>query len=289
MSTFTVAGLQLALGNHQDNFATIRQQVILAKKRFPHLDMVLLPELCTFGSAPRFAQPMPGAAEQRYCELAAELGIWLLPGSLYERDGEAIYNTAPAINPDGEVVARYRKMFPFLPYETGVSSGRECVSFEVPGVARFGIAICYDMWFPEVCRTLAWQGAEVVLHPTLTNTIDRDAELALSRANATMNQIYMVDINAAGELGVGQSIVAGPGGEVLHQASTHHEVILVELDLAYLRRCREQGWHGLGQPLKSFRDHPLAYPPYQSGARSEALDQLGPLAKPKGRNWNHTD
>ncbi|SHH95566.1 carbon-nitrogen hydrolase family protein [Ferrimonas marina] len=288
MTTFTVAGLQLALGNHRDNFAQIRQQVVLAKARFPHLDMVLLPELCTFGSAPRFAQPMPGDAELRYCELALELGIWLIPGSLYERDGDNIYNTSPIISPDGEVVQRYRKIYPFLPYETGVSSGRELVTFDVPGIARFGIAICYDMWFPEVVRSLAWLGAEVILHPTLTNTIDRNAELALTRANATMNQVYMLDINAAGDLGVGQSIVAGPGGEVIHQSGQHQELIPVELDLDYLRRTREQGWNGLGQPLKSFRDHPLAYPPYQPGARSDALDQLGPLTKPNPRNWTQS-
>jgi predicted amidohydrolase len=62
-------------------------------------------------------------------------------------------------------------MFPFYPYETGVTQVHYCV-FDVPNVARFGVSICYDMWFPETIRTLVTMGA-VILHPTLTGTIDR--------------------------------------------------------------------------------------------------------------------
>ncbi|MCH8537711.1 MAG: carbon-nitrogen hydrolase family protein [Alkalimonas sp.] len=287
MSTFTLAGLQLALTSGTDNFPHIREQVLATKRRYPNLDMILLPELCTFGPAPRFAEPLPGPAEQNYCQLAIEAGIWICNGSLFERDGDHIYNTSSVIAPDGKVHCRYRKVYPFLPYEVGVTAGTEFTVFDIPGVARFGLSICYDMWFPESIRALVWQGAEVILHPTLTNTIDRNVELAIARANACTNQSYLIDINAAGTMGVGQSIVAGPGGEIIHQASVHHEAIVVELDLDYLRRVRRQGWHSLGQPLKSFRDHPLAFPQYQPDARSEALEQLGDLEKPAGRNWTH--
>src|SRR3546814_4288082 len=96
-------------------------------------------------------------------------------------------------------------MFPFAPYERGVAPGSEFVVFDVPGAGRFGVSICYDMWFPETTRSLASLGAEVILHPTLTNTIDRDAELAIARASAATNQCYFVDINVAGALGVGRS------------------------------------------------------------------------------------
>ena len=68
---------------------------------------------------------------------------------------------------NGEVVGRYDKIFPFYPYETGVTGGDEFLIFDVPDVGRFGITICYDMWFPETSRTLAVQGVEVILHPTL--------------------------------------------------------------------------------------------------------------------------
>jgi deaminated glutathione amidase len=207
--------------------------------------------------------------------------LWLVPGSLYERDGDLVYNTTPVINPRGEVVARYRKMFPFLPYEKGVTPGSEFVVFDVPEVGRFGVSICYDMWFPETTRTLAWMGAEVIVHPTMTNTIDRDIELAIARTNAAVNQCYFVDVNCAGRLGNGRSIVVGPDGGVMHQAGTGYEVIPVELDLGLVRRSRQRGLLGLGQVLKSFRDSDVQFPPYVAGkGGSPALEALGPLVVP---------
>src|SRR3546814_358154 len=167
-------------------------------------------------------------------------------------------------------------MFPFAPYERGVAPGSEFVVFDVPGAGRFGVSICYDMWFPETTRSLASLGAEVILHPTLTNTIDRDAELAIARASAATNQCYFVDINVAGALGVGRSVICGPGGEVIHQAGSGREVIAFEVDFAHVRRCRERGWQGLGQPLKSFRDSTVAFPAYGAAAApSDALCEFG--------------
>lgn len=283
MSTFMIAGLQLNLVNNEDNFYRIREQVVLAKKRFAQLDMVVLSELATFGSAPRFAQTLPGDAENRFCQLALENNIYLVTGSLYQRIDDKIYNTTSVISPDGEVICRYQKIYPFLPYETGITSGNDFTTFNIPGVGCFGLSICYDMWFPETVRALCYQGAEVVIHPTLTNTIDRDVELSICRANAAMNQCYMIDINATGDLAVGKSIVAGPGGEVIHQAGTNQELILIEIDFDYIRRVREQGWHGLGQPLKSFRDKDIQFPQYHQNLTTSALNKLGPLQKPEGR------
>src|SRR3546814_12079939 len=84
------------------------------------------------------------------------------------------------------------------------------------------------MWFPETTRLMASLGAEVILHPTLTNTIDRDAELAIARASAATNQCYFVDINVAGALGVGRSVICRPGGEVIPQAGRGREVNALE-------------------------------------------------------------
>jgi predicted amidohydrolase len=172
-------------------------------------------------------------------------------------------------------------MFPWTPYERGVTPGREFVVFDIPGVGRFGVSTCYDGWFPEVSRSLAWLGAEVILHPTLTSSIDRDVELAVARTNAISNQCYFLDLNCAAPLGVGRSIFCGPGGEVLHQAATGREVIAVELDLEHVRRCRRTGWNGLGQPLKSFRDSRVKFPCYAGAVRpSPALTRLGPIRSP---------
>ena len=279
MRRFAIAGLQLELAN-QDNLQYIHGEIELAMRRFPWIDMLVLAELSSLGPNTSAAQPMPGPAEDMYCQLARHHHVWLVPGSMYERAGNAIYNTAPVIDPEGTVVARYRKMYPWLPYEKGVSAGVEFVVFDVASIGRFGVSICYDSWFPETTRALAWLGAEVLIHPTMTTTIDRDVELAMIRSGAATNQCYIVDINTAGRLGNGRSIVVGPGGEVIHQSGTTREVFPVVLDLDQVSDVRRNGWHGLSQPLKSFRDGRVRFPQYMQDARSPALDALGPLAMP---------
>jgi predicted amidohydrolase len=280
MTTFAIAGLQLEAING-DNTGSMLAEVDAAIKRFAWLDMVVLGELNAFGTDPATAEPMPGPTEDRFRECARRHGIWLIPGSMFEAAGDCTYNTTPVINPKGEVVARYRKLFPWLPYEDRTTPGEDFTVFEVPGVGRFGISICYDMWFPETVRALACQGADIILHPSLTSTIDRDAEIAMIRAHAAMNQVYFFDVNVAGPLGVGQSCVAGPGGEVIYQAEKTREIIPLKLNLNYLHDVRVNGWNNLGQPLKSFRDSSLQYPQYANGYTSRALEALGGLEKPE--------
>jgi predicted amidohydrolase len=276
MRPFGLAGLQLP-APPGDNFDAIAAQIDFTKRIYPWVDMILLGELCWFGPDPSRAIDLPGPFEERICDLCRRHGVWLAGGSLYERVGDRIYNTCPVIDPRGEVVARARKLYPFLPYEKGVAGGERVSVFEVPGVGRFGLSICYDMWFPETLRAMAWRGAEVILHPSMTTTIDRDVETAMARANAAMQQCYFVDLNVVG-LGGGRSGVYGPGGEVIHQAGAGAEIIPVELDLDAVKRVRERGWHGLGQVLKSFRDADLSFEPYVQGAKaSPALAALGPM------------
>lgn len=281
MANFAIAGLQLEIARG-DNLANIRSEIESVAARFPWVHMVLLGELSAYGSGTDRAEPAAGPTEKEFCRLARKLGIWLIPGSFYVRDRRSIYNVTPVINPAGEVVARHRKMFPFLPYETGVTPGKEFVVFDVPEVGRFGVSNCYDMWFPETTRTLAAMGAEVILHPTMTGTADRDVELAIARANAATNQCYFFDINVAGRLGLGQSIVCGPGGEILYQAGRGREIFPIEVDLDLVRHVRRRGWQGLGQVLKSFRDRPVDFP--VCGDRTvefAGLSTLGPLCLPE--------
>jgi len=278
MTHLAIAALQLELSG-EDNVDLLLDEIDRTARRFPWVQMIVLGELNVTGPLTSFAVALPGDVENRFKDAARRNGVWLIPGSMFERHGGHIYNTASVIDPDGAVVLRYRKQFPFCPYEQGVSPGDSFAVFDVPGAGRVGLTICYDMWFPETVRTLAWMGAEIVVCPTMTNTIDRDVELAIARSNAATNQLYFVSVNAAGRYGVGQSIVVGPDGAVIHKAGSAREVIAVDLDCGLVRRVRERGMHGLGQTLKSFRDSKLAFPPY-GGGRSEFLDQLGPLKLP---------
>lgn len=280
MSHFAIAGLQLELSG-KDNRYLIEKEIRRIHKRFPWVQMVVLGELATYGANLSNAQELPGEVEPFYAGLARDTGLWLVPGSIYEREDQRVYNTALVINPQGETVGRYRKLFPFCPYEQGVQPGEDFLVFDVPGVGRFGVSICYDQWFPETTRQLAWLGAEVILCPTMTYTIDRELELSLARANAISNQCYFFNINVAGDLGNGRSIIIGPDGRVIHEAGELSETIPVEVDLGHVRRVRERGVHGLCQTLKSFRDSTVTFPAYALPGRAEGpLAELGALRLP---------
>lgn len=280
MTNFAIAGLQLEAVNG-DNLSDMLREIDDVMSRFPWLQMLLLAELNVCGSDPARAEPLPSEAETRFCEAAAKHGVWLIPGSVLELSDGKTYNTTSVINPDGRVIARYRKLFPFTPYEQATTPGDRFVVFDVPDVGRFGVSICYDMWFPETIRAMVCMGAEVILHPSMTGTIDRDVEVAMVRAHAAQNQVYFLDVNVAGPLGVGQSCFAGPGGEVLYQAKNTREIIPVKINLDYLRDVRANGWQNLGQPLKSFRDSDIKFPQHQDGYDSAALQALGKLRKPE--------
>jgi predicted amidohydrolase len=281
MTPFAIAGIQMRISASQENVSAMAHRLDILMTRFPWVQMVVFSELAAFGPLPGHAQTLPGPAEEAFREMASKHRIWLLPGSIFEAAGDLVYNTASVIDPNGHVVGRYRKIFPFQPYENHVEPGTDFLVFDVPDVGRFGVSICYDMWFPETSRTLASMGAEVILHPTMTDTIDRDVELSIARATAVTNQCYFFDINGVGDGGVGSSIIVGPAGYIIHQAGGGEEMIPVEINLGRVRREREVGIRSLGQPLKSFRDRPVDFPVYSRTNESEAyLQSLGPLTKP---------
>jgi len=282
MKPFAIAGMQLELSALQENVTAMGQRLDVLMSVYPWVQMVVFSELAPFGPLIANAQPLPNPTEEHFQAWAKKHGIWLLPGSMFEQVGDKIYNTASVIAPDGHVVGRYRKMFPFRPYEEGVEAGTEFLVFDVPDGGRFGVSICYDLWFPETARTLAALGAEVILHPTLTGTIDRDVELAIVRATAAQNQCFVFGINGFGDCGNGRSIIVGPAGEVLYQGQSAQEMVPLEIDFERVRRSREFGLRGLGQQLKSFRDRRVDFAVYGPTGRTwPYLNSLGPLVKPE--------
>ena len=280
MKPYSIAGVQMPVSASASNVPEMKHDLAVLMSVYPWVQMVVYSELCAFGPLTYYAQEFPNDTEQEFCDLARHYGIWLIPGTMFRRLGDEIFNTASVINPEGHVVGRYDKMFPFLPYEEGVTAGSEFLIWDVPEAGRFGISICYDAWFPETSRTLAVNGVEVLIHPTLTATIDRDIELAIAQTTAACNQCFVFDFNGLGSGGTGRSIVCGPDGRIMHQASTGPELIPIEIDMERVHRSRERGVLRLGQPLKSFRDRRVDFDIYQKGRTFEALEALGPLLKP---------
>ncbi len=266
MRTFTLAAIQTSPVPF-DLDATWQQfvdKVHAVRDTFPHVQMVVVPELLLAAEAPllrarqdwmdRIAEPLECELTDRICRLATNTGLWLVPGSQYERDGEAIYNTAIAVSPMGDVVAKYRKIFPWQPYEQ-TTPGSDFVVFDVPEAGRFGLAICYDGSFPETVRQLVWLGAEVVIQPTLTTTRDREMELVCARANAWTNQVYVVNVNTSDPCGVGLSVVVAPEGIIRQQAGSGEEILVDTLDLDTVRRVRRFGTFGLNRPWDQLSRH----------------------------------
>jgi predicted amidohydrolase len=278
---YAVAGLQIETSPFGKNLPLILSHIQALVDNFPWVQMIVLSELCIHGANPVHAELMPGPTEKALQAAAKRHKVWLVSGSIHERVGEKIYNTASVIDCKGKVVTRYRKMFPFRPYAKGISQGTDFCVFDVPGVGRFGLSICYDIWFPETTRTLACMGAEVLIHPTMTGTIDRDVELTIIRSTAAVNQMYVLDINGSNGGGVGRSTIIGPEGDIIHEAGANTAYIPVELDLDRVTRTRERGLLGLGQPLKDFRNAPVVFEVYQPDSPLRAgLNGLGSLAMP---------
>ncbi len=194
------------------------------------------------------AEPLPGGPTHAFAaELAAETGVYV-HASLYEQaDGPLGFNTAIVVAPDGTLVARTRKVH--LPVTAGYYEDRYFqpgdTGFPVIDVAdaRFGFPTCWDQWFPEVARSYALLGADVIVYPTAIGSEpdhpDFDTEPIweqVIRANGIANGTFMVVPNRIGTEGpvtfYGSSFISDPYGRVVVQAPRDEPAVLVaDLDL----------------------------------------------------------
>ena len=246
-------------------FAAFADEARAALAAYPGTELLVFPELHLFhadeGSIEQrnaalraSAVPLGGELDRALAALAAELGVCLLPGTLCEAGphGE-LFNTARVYGPDGTVLATYRKIFPWRPSEP-YDPGADFVVFDLPGKGRIGLTICYDAWFPEVTRQVAWMGAEVVLNLVKTTTPDRAQELVLARANAIVNQCYMVSVNCAGPVGEGDSLIVDPEGWVIAAAQGRAPAPLrTSIDLGHAESVRHHGTCGENRLWLHFR------------------------------------
>ena len=288
-----VAGLQLK--KHSTNptitLENFEKTVRSTKMMFPWVDLIFTGELLLQPYGEKnwkdLAIEIPGELTERLSNLAEETGCWLVPGSFLEVDGSEVYNTAIAFNPKGKTVAKYRKIYPWMPFED-TTSGSDFVVFEIPGITKIGLVICYDLWFPELFRTLTWMGAEVILQPSATYTPDRDAEIVLTQAQAIMHQCYVLNTNIVSQTGGGRSLFADPEGRVLQQVGTHEEVMTEVIDLDKVAWIRQNGSFGITPVWKSFRDSAVGgmFPPYEKLREGEIFKDLGELKVQKSiREW----
>jgi predicted amidohydrolase len=221
---------------------------------------VALPELCLWrGRGSQYwdhAESVPGALSDALAELAQRCQIFLVGGSILERGAEGrCYNTSLLFSPVGEILGKYRKihLFDVALEGTGVvvrESDRILPGDEAVVVAtevgRMGLAICYDLRFPELFRALADQGAEIIFLPAaFTQYTGRAHWQVLLRARATENQAFVVAPALIGpmENGIptfGHTMIVDPWGRLVARLGVEEGVAVADLNFAELQRIRRQ-------------------------------------------------
>ena len=269
--TITIASIQMFVHkSKKQNVEQVKKHLKYLSKVFPQVEMVVFPELSVSESAlepEEQAENIPGELTRLFSRLAKKHGLWLIPGSIYEKSGSKVYNTSVVFSPEGNLVGKYRKRFPWCPYEKTVP-GKDPFVFTVEGVGKIGLMICYDLWFPEVARDLVDLGAEVLLVPTMTTTGDRSQEQIISQATAITQQAYVVSCNGVGFGGVGGSLIVDPDGNILQQSGGSPFVQTAIIDFDRVALLREKGVASVSHPWKDFRQNKQTFNVYNKNSKS---------------------
>lgn len=277
---------QACSANGYDNRQRLAEHIAAAAKEGAQL--VVLQELhntpyfCQVENVDNFdlAEPIPGPSTDFFGELARQHGIVLVI-SLFERRAPGLYhNTAVVLEKDGTIAGKYRKMhipddpayyekFYFTPGDMGFHP-------ITTSVGKLGVQVCWDQWYPEGARLMALQGADLLIYPTAIGyessdtpgeqTRQREAWMTVQRGHAVANGLPVITVNRVGHeadpsaqtKGItfwGSSFVAGPQGELLAQASTQdEEVVVVTLDL-HRSECVRRWWPFLrDRRIEAFAD-----------------------------------
>jgi predicted amidohydrolase len=252
-----VACVQLNAVNEKDDNIALAERLV-AKAAATGADLVLLPEKWTGIGPPDLIRAVAesiddGEATRAMRSWAKTHGITLHGGSIVERrEGrDKLSNTTVVIDPEGEIIATYRKIHLF-DVQVGGHVYRESET-EEPGDRlvltevedwKLGLTICYDLRFPELYRLLALEGCEALAVPAaFTLYTGKDHWELLLRARAIENQCFVVAANqwgsyADGKAAYGRSMIIDPWGIVLAQAPDEDGVITAELDRSRLEDVR---------------------------------------------------
>ena len=224
-----------------------------------NVDIVVLPEM--------FNCPYSNDKFIEYCEteedshtlntissLAQENNVYILAGSIPEKENDNLYNTSYLFNRKGEILAKHRKMHLFdidvkdrITFkESDVLTAGDNFTIANTEFGKIGIGICYDVRFPELARIMVEKGALILFYPGAFNMTTGPAHWELLfRSRALDNQVYCVGVapalnKDASYHSFGHSIIANPWGEVLAEANEEESLIICEIDLDEIKKVREE-------------------------------------------------
>jgi omega-amidase len=245
---------------YTDKFRNITQAAeLLASPELQGIDLAVLPEMfcCPYENKyfPEYAEPEGGETWEKCSRLAADHGIYLVSGSMPERDEEGrIYNTSYVFDRNGQQIGKHRKMHLFdIDVKGGqyfkesdtLTPGDQVTVFDTE-FGKIGLCICYDFRFPELARLMVDEGAQVIIVPAAFNMTTGPLHWELMfRQRAVDNQVYTIGAAPARDLNAGyhswgHSIAVDPWGKVLMEMDEKPDVKVVELELDEVKKVREQ-------------------------------------------------
>lgn len=236
---------------HFSDPAVNRQKVIemIDRASGEQPDVVVLPEMWNTSfnfkqineNADCFGQPTLDILSEK----AKQYHINIVAGSIADNREGNIYNRAYVINREGKVIHSYDKihLVHHAKEDQYISGGSAIDVFELDGI-KCGIVICYDLRFPELCRTLALKGAEVIFTPVQWFETRLEHYEILSKARALENQVFFVTANRIGEefkaVFPGKSMVVDPWGKIIGQMGSGEEILNCNIDLTLVQRTRNK-------------------------------------------------
>jgi len=259
MKDIKIAIIQMKVSNDKNaNIFKAEQMISEAVKDERSPELLVLPEMfnCPYQSDlfPEYAEEEGEYTYQQLARIARENQIYLLGGSIPEREGNKIYNTAYIFDREGRNIGKHRKIHLFdIDIEGGqtfresdtLSSGNSIEVFETD-IGKIGVIICYDIRFPELSRLLVEKGAEIILVPAAFNMTTGPAHWEiLFRTRALDNQVFMIGASPARNeksnyISYGNSIIVDPWGRVLNRAKEREGIVLETINLGLVKKIREE-------------------------------------------------
>lgn len=258
MEKIKIAAIQMStVADKMENVRTVKTYLEKIKDENP--DFVILPEMfcCPYQTEnfPIYAEKEGGPVWQQLSGYAKQYGIYLIGGSMPEKDAEGnVYNTSYIFDREGKQIGKHRKVHLFdIDVKGGqtfkesdtLTAGDSDTVFDTE-FGKMGVMLCFDIRFPELSRMMVNDGAKVIFVPAAFNMTTGPAHWELSfRTRALDNQIYMVgcaparDVSA-GYISWGHSIVTDPWGRVTDMLDEKKGILLAELDMDYEEQVREE-------------------------------------------------
>ncbi|WP_433939287.1 carbon-nitrogen family hydrolase [Paenibacillus lautus] len=229
----------IEIGNVQANMDNMLGMMEKAAAANHKPDVIVLPEMWNTGYAldriHELADPMGQETSSMLSEFARKHRIQVVGGSVAERIEDRIYNSMYVFDRNGEQIAKYSKihLFRLMDEEKFLEAGQQTVTFDLEEM-KAGASICYDIRFPELSRTLALGGAQVLFVPAEWPHPRLHHWRTLLIARAIENQMYVVACNRVGTSGetdfFGHSIIIDPWGEIIAEGDERETIVTGTLD-----------------------------------------------------------